>query len=502
MGESGNSSGSVDVRRSSRLLKKQIDGLMKTLSLVDESEEIEMEEDEEEWAPRAGKSGAGRVMAKRGERETSATSSSQRRTNRNHAEETAVVDPIKEDVMKKSFVPSVSQLDEVIDLSCDEISDDSDDGDSSSDYESGGEQELIAPLSHEDAGLFAEVMKVIKEGSDLKKPKVEHLKAYLRNYGLRMVGVKAILLSRVQEHLRIKDGQGEDIYPRSSFTINCKGDVCLGDIVLFLQNVYDMPFAIQRRGASGPPLGKRWVAGKVVNESYGAAKQQHTFTIEVLWSTGTRPFYVMRPLLIKGRNLYRMSTLRQPWSNEAERQKVLEEKHARGAKARALRRGVKASRLKVSRTKAGTSTSWSGSRESSRTRDRPAAKVWGLDPTSRPSQHERINNQRNDYRCQDRIASHAQNRDRPTAQDRFHPTASSFHNALQHGRVHTQQQFYQSGLGAHPVPLNHVREREILHIACSTAECDKAGAKQCITRACASCCYRSNSSRGRCSRHL
>ncbi|XP_073386976.1 uncharacterized protein [Physcomitrium patens] len=346
MGESGNSSGSVDVRRSSRLLKKQIDGLMKTLSLVDESEEIEMEEDEEEWAPRAGKSGAGRVMAKRGERETSATSSSQRRTNRNHAEETAVVDPIKEDVMKKSFVPSVSQLDEVIDLSCDEISDDSDDGDSSSDYESGGEQELIAPLSHEDAGLFAEVMKVIKEGSDLKKPKVEHLKAYLRNYGLRMVGVKAILLSRVQEHLRIKDGQGEDIYPRSSFTINCKGDVCLGDIVLFLQNVYDMPFAIQRRGASGPPLGKRWVAGKVVNESYGAAKQQHTFTIEVLWSTGTRPFYVMRPLLIKGRNLYRMSTLRQPWSNEAERQKVLEEKHARGAKARALRRGVKASRLK------------------------------------------------------------------------------------------------------------------------------------------------------------
>lgn len=37
------------------------------------------------------------------------------------SQETAVVDPIKEDVMKKSFVPSVSQLDEVIDLSCDEI---------------------------------------------------------------------------------------------------------------------------------------------------------------------------------------------------------------------------------------------------------------------------------------------------------------------------------------------------------------------------------------------
>jgi hypothetical protein len=31
----------------------------------------------------------------------------------------------------------------------------------------------------------------------------------------------------------------------------------------------------------------------------------------------------------------------QPWPNEAERQKVLDEKHARGGRARALRRAVK-----------------------------------------------------------------------------------------------------------------------------------------------------------------
>ncbi|KDO39177.1 hypothetical protein CISIN_1g0392731mg, partial [Citrus sinensis] len=62
---------------------------------------------------------------------------------------------------------------------------------------------------------------------------------------------------------------------------------------------------------SGPPCGKRIVAGRIVKESYGAAKQQHTFTIEVLWSKGEKPLPPLRPLLIKGRNLYRLKTLRQ-----------------------------------------------------------------------------------------------------------------------------------------------------------------------------------------------
>jgi hypothetical protein len=33
--------------------------------------------------------------------------------------------------------------------------------------------------------------------------------------------------------------------------------------------------------------------------------------IEVLWSTGVKPLPAMYPLLIKGRNLYRLRTLRQ-----------------------------------------------------------------------------------------------------------------------------------------------------------------------------------------------
>ena len=95
-------------------------------------------------------------------------------------------------------------------------------------------------------------------------------------------------------------------------------------------------YSIVSRSAIGPPCGKRTVAGRIVKESYGAAKQQHTFTvssksllnharrsfvpdhlsifqIEVLWSKGEKPLPPLRPLLIKGRNLYKLNTLRQVW---------------------------------------------------------------------------------------------------------------------------------------------------------------------------------------------
>jgi len=42
---------------------------------------------------------------------------------------------------------------------------------------------------------------VCTEGGDLKKLKVDHLKTYLRYYGLRMIGNKATLIERIQEHL-------------------------------------------------------------------------------------------------------------------------------------------------------------------------------------------------------------------------------------------------------------------------------------------------------------
>lgn len=159
---------------------------------------------------------------------------------------------------------------------------------------------------------------------------------YLKKNGLRLTGNKDTLIQRIKEHLEIINGGGEKKYPPQSFVLNCKGDACTGDVVLFEQNVYEM-FNIASRSASGPPCGKRIVAGRIVKESYGAAKQQHTFTIEVLWSKGEKPLPPLHPLLIKGRNLYRLKTLRQKWEDEGKRQKMLMEKHSRGDVARADR---------------------------------------------------------------------------------------------------------------------------------------------------------------------
>uniref|UniRef100_A0A2N9HXF5 C3H1-type domain-containing protein n=1 Tax=Fagus sylvatica TaxID=28930 RepID=A0A2N9HXF5_FAGSY len=202
------------------------------------------------------------------------------------------------------------------------------------------EVEVVVPeLDEKDMKSFEKVQKIIEAGQ-LEKLKVDQCKVYLRKNGLRLTGNKDTLIQRIKEHLEILNGGGEMKYPASSFVLNCKGDACTGDVVMFEQNVYEM-FNIASRSASGPPCGKRIVAGRIVKESYGAAKQQHTFTfsgysnqIEVLWSKGEKPLH---PLLIKGRNLYRLKTLRQRWEDEGKRQKVLMDKHSRGSLARSDR---------------------------------------------------------------------------------------------------------------------------------------------------------------------
>ncbi|GLT56047.1 hypothetical protein SLA2020_291200 [Shorea laevis] len=186
-----------------------------------------------------------------------------------------------------------------------------------------------------DEKSYEKVEKIIKAGQ-VEKLKADQCKVYLRKYRLRLSGKKDVLIRRIKEHLEILNGGGEKKYPVSSFVLNCKGDACTGDVVMFEQNVYEM-FNIASRGASGLPCGTRTVSGRIVKESYGAAKQQHTFTIEVLWSKGEKPLPPLHPLLIKGRNLYRLKTLRQRWEDEGKRQKVLMEKHSRGSIARSDR---------------------------------------------------------------------------------------------------------------------------------------------------------------------
>lgn len=219
-------------------------------------------------------------------------------------------------------------------------SDDSELSDNEVDHDS-VEEEPKNPATEE--SRYDKVIKLLAKGGDLNGLRLDECKAYLRKHGLRITGSKSVCIQRIHEHMKVKDGCGQNLYPRSSFVINCRGDVCTGDIVLFSQKVYEK-YDLASRGGAQTPIGKRTIAGKIVKDSYGAAKQQHTFTVEILWSTGVKALPPLYPLLIKGRNLYRLQTYRQPWANEAERAKVLAEKHARGDEARSTRATAKAQR--------------------------------------------------------------------------------------------------------------------------------------------------------------
>lgn len=105
-------------------------------------------------------------------------------------------------------------------------------------------------------------------------------------------------------------------------TICCTGDAVVGDEIAFERATFSGSF---RRPKFA---GFERVAGRIVSDSYGADKQQHTFTIEL--AGGGK-------LLIKGRNLYREGCWRKPWADESLRHAAAAEKHGRGDRARSLR---------------------------------------------------------------------------------------------------------------------------------------------------------------------
>ena len=61
----------------------------------------------------------------------------------------------------------------------------------------------------------------------------------------------------------------------------CFYPLCLPNLneFSFTNLFFFLRFNIASRSASGPPCGTRIIAGRIVKESYGAAKQQHTFTV-------------------------------------------------------------------------------------------------------------------------------------------------------------------------------------------------------------------------------
>jgi hypothetical protein len=128
----------------------------------------------------------------------------------------------------------------------------------------------------------------------------------------------------------------------TDFSITCTGDIVVGDTIRFTEGVFG--------GSLRRPtlLGRRTIEAVVKRDSYGAGKQQHTFTLLVLSCAGAADILANTisagsTIQRKGRNVYRNGTHRKPWADEAARHPVLAEKHARGGAARTqrdIRRGI------------------------------------------------------------------------------------------------------------------------------------------------------------------
>ena len=117
----------------------------------------------------------------------------------------------------------------------------------------------------------------------------------------------------------------------TDFPINCTGDVVAGDTIRFTEAVFG---GSHRRPVK---VGERVIVARVLRDSYGADKQQHTFTLKVIASEGYQPLQAGTQTTRKGRNIYRNGTQRAAWDDEGARATAADEKHTRGAAARAER---------------------------------------------------------------------------------------------------------------------------------------------------------------------
>lgn len=107
--------------------------------------------------------------------------------------------------------------------------------------------------------------------------------------------------------------------------------VCQGDVIKFAEAVFAGSYRNARH------VGERVIVCKVIKESYGELKQQHTFTLKVITSTGMEPVKKGKTIRRKGRTIYRHGVERLVWNDEQHREAVAAEKHERGDVARAAR---------------------------------------------------------------------------------------------------------------------------------------------------------------------
>lgn len=132
-----------------------------------------------------------------------------------------------------------------------------------------------------------------------------------------MAWSEAARAAALEMRMRRKAGQP---YKRD-FSISATGDAVVGDHVKFERATFTGSF----RNAKF--AGNEIVQGKIIKDSYGADKQQHTFTLR------TRSGVIR----IKGRNLYANGVQRKQWANESLRKMAVDEKHSRGDAARTMR---------------------------------------------------------------------------------------------------------------------------------------------------------------------
>jgi len=113
--------------------------------------------------------------------------------------------------------------------------------------------------------------------------------------------------------------------------LDCTGNVVVGDVVRFTEAVFGGSFRKPTH------LGERTITARVVRDSYGSDRQQHTFSLDVVRADGFDASKLKPSIRRKGRNVYRNGCVRQRWDDEASREVVCREKWSRGRVARADR---------------------------------------------------------------------------------------------------------------------------------------------------------------------
>ena len=106
------------------------------------------------------------------------------------------------------------------------------------------------------------------------------------------------------------------------YSINCTGDAVVGDEVKLERALFNGSYKNPKFA------GFEILEGKIIKDSYGVKKGQHTFTLLLI--NGSK-------LRIKGRNLYKNGTFRKFWDDETKRYDACEEKHCRGNDSREKR---------------------------------------------------------------------------------------------------------------------------------------------------------------------